>query len=337
MKWKLLTRFPKILRQSTTGFALLAANRVGAVPEFPSTYIFMKATTCKFAECSPSVSDRFRSSQSPSTSRSSSPVSVNLMFYLNPTCRKFANYAIFVSILREELPQCTTKTPWEHVWDMGCKKIRQRNEELWQKKFFHTCKLRSPTAAEISESLVLEFEISVQFEHQECLNEYAPEAFEYNWSMYRRLRGPWWANLTMSVSTEMETDVCYYPQSQDHCRHEDYILIGKGGLGICSRILGTRFKSVNVLGCQPIGQSLYGHNCARITKTYLKVSIPFLGRGEGPDYIGLKFLREINEAVPEGRFTGYWAEYEIDNSRPEKVCPFVKEFVLSEQVCFTYP
>ncbi|OON18755.1 hypothetical protein X801_05387, partial [Opisthorchis viverrini] len=115
---------------------------------------------------------------------------------------------IFVSILRDELPKCTTKTPWEHFWDTGCKKIRQGNEELWQKNFFHTCRLRSPTGAEILEALVLEYEISVHFEHQECLNEYAPEPFEYNWSMYRRLRGPRWANLTISVNTEMERDVC---------------------------------------------------------------------------------------------------------------------------------
>ncbi|KAG5450492.1 hypothetical protein CSKR_112684 [Clonorchis sinensis] len=33
----LLIRLVKILRQPTTGFALLGAHQVGAVPEFPST------------------------------------------------------------------------------------------------------------------------------------------------------------------------------------------------------------------------------------------------------------------------------------------------------------
>ncbi|KAG5452111.1 hypothetical protein CSKR_107911 [Clonorchis sinensis] len=33
----LLIRLLKILRQSTTGFALLGAHQVGAIPEFPST------------------------------------------------------------------------------------------------------------------------------------------------------------------------------------------------------------------------------------------------------------------------------------------------------------
>ncbi|KAG5446515.1 hypothetical protein CSKR_101479, partial [Clonorchis sinensis] len=42
------TRLLKILRQPTTGFALLGAHQVGAVPEFPSTmdmFIFFQYDT----------------------------------------------------------------------------------------------------------------------------------------------------------------------------------------------------------------------------------------------------------------------------------------------------
>ncbi|KAG5441431.1 hypothetical protein CSKR_107663 [Clonorchis sinensis] len=71
----LLTSLLKALQQHTTGFALLGLY-----------------TTHKVAENCSTAHDRFRPSNSGSSGRLSPGVSVNLMFYLNPFCTKFAKY-----------------------------------------------------------------------------------------------------------------------------------------------------------------------------------------------------------------------------------------------------
>ncbi|KER28417.1 hypothetical protein T265_04730 [Opisthorchis viverrini] len=84
----LLIRFLKIRRRPTTGFALLEAHQVGAVPEFP-VECYSQRTAHKVAENFSTAHDQFRPSWGSSGKRSPR-VSVNFMFYLKPNCTKLA-------------------------------------------------------------------------------------------------------------------------------------------------------------------------------------------------------------------------------------------------------
>ncbi|KER28422.1 hypothetical protein T265_04733 [Opisthorchis viverrini] len=53
-------RLLKIHRQPTTGLALLGAQQVGAVPEFPSTLFYLKPTCTKLANIHSFANNFFR-------------------------------------------------------------------------------------------------------------------------------------------------------------------------------------------------------------------------------------------------------------------------------------